>query len=213
MFCVFVFFFNQKTAYEMRISDWSSDVCSSDLPSNGPLHGVRSAGALAKDRHDCEANPEGRLQACQRRRLELHLCAGTGPVVDTSQDNAMSPSKPEMPQGPRITFGMIVLNGEPFLRYNLRSLYPYAHQIIVAEGAAPGARNIATPQGHSRDGTLEVLRRFKQEEDPEDKVVIVTAEDEGHPDGFWPGEKDEQSRAYAKRATGERKSTRLNSSH
>src|SRR3546814_9454945 len=29
-FCVF--FFKQKTAYEMRISDWSSDVCSSDLP-------------------------------------------------------------------------------------------------------------------------------------------------------------------------------------
>src|SRR3546814_1783981 len=31
LFCV-VFFFKQKTAYEMRISDWSSDVCSSDLP-------------------------------------------------------------------------------------------------------------------------------------------------------------------------------------
>src|SRR3546814_513351 len=30
----FVFFFNQKTAYEMRISDWSSDVCSSDLLRN-----------------------------------------------------------------------------------------------------------------------------------------------------------------------------------
>src|SRR3546814_5776429 len=29
-FCFF-FFFKQKTAYEMRISDWSSDVCSSDL--------------------------------------------------------------------------------------------------------------------------------------------------------------------------------------
>src|SRR3546814_7119683 len=29
--CVFIFFFKQKTAYEMRISDWSSDVCSSDL--------------------------------------------------------------------------------------------------------------------------------------------------------------------------------------
>src|SRR3546814_6474744 len=28
---VFVFVFKQKTAYEMRISDWSSDVCSSDL--------------------------------------------------------------------------------------------------------------------------------------------------------------------------------------
>src|SRR3546814_9934480 len=32
MFCDFLFFFfKQKTAYEMRISDWSSDVCSSDL--------------------------------------------------------------------------------------------------------------------------------------------------------------------------------------
>src|SRR3546814_18681120 len=29
--CIFVFFFKQKTAYEMCISDWSSDVCSSDL--------------------------------------------------------------------------------------------------------------------------------------------------------------------------------------
>src|SRR3546814_4708890 len=32
-----VFFFKQKTAYEMRISDWSSDVCSSDLPRIGPF--------------------------------------------------------------------------------------------------------------------------------------------------------------------------------
>src|SRR3546814_9435213 len=31
-YVVFFFFFKQKTAYEMRISDWSSDVCSSDLP-------------------------------------------------------------------------------------------------------------------------------------------------------------------------------------
>src|SRR3546814_1346910 len=29
--CLVFFFFKQKTAYEMRISDWSSDVCSSDL--------------------------------------------------------------------------------------------------------------------------------------------------------------------------------------
>src|SRR3546814_3689983 len=29
--CNHLFFFKQKTAYEMRISDWSSDVCSSDL--------------------------------------------------------------------------------------------------------------------------------------------------------------------------------------
>src|SRR3546814_2874086 len=35
-----VFFFKQKTAYEMRISDWSSDVCSSDLLEGGELAGA-----------------------------------------------------------------------------------------------------------------------------------------------------------------------------
>ncbi len=103
----------------------------------------------------------------------------------------------------RVTFGMIVLNGEPFLRYNLRALYPFAHQIVVVEGAAPAARGVAGPDGHSTDGTLETLRRFQAEEDPDGKLIVVTAEDEGHPNGFWPGEKHEQSRAYARRATGD----------
>lgn len=104
---------------------------------------------------------------------------------------------------PRVTFGMIVLNGEPFTRYNLRALYPFAHQIIVVEGAAPAATASANPQGHSTDDTLAVLRDFQAREDPEGKLLIVTAEDEGHPDGFWPGEKDQQSQAYARRATGD----------
>src|SRR3546814_202975 len=38
-----IFFFKQKTAYEMRISDWSSDVCSSDL------HAVAHRGNAARD--------------------------------------------------------------------------------------------------------------------------------------------------------------------
>src|SRR3546814_5282858 len=42
-FFVFFFFFKQKTAYEMRISDWSSDVCSSDLP--WPVFGYHWNGA------------------------------------------------------------------------------------------------------------------------------------------------------------------------
>src|SRR3546814_16733173 len=40
---VFVFFFKQKTAYEMRISDWSSDVCSSDLPRGRSMGGTPRA--------------------------------------------------------------------------------------------------------------------------------------------------------------------------
>src|SRR3546814_11956238 len=37
IFFLCFFFFKQKTAYELRISDWSSDVCSSDLPTHSPL--------------------------------------------------------------------------------------------------------------------------------------------------------------------------------
>src|SRR3546814_18420761 len=44
--CVFFFcFFKQKTAYEMRISDWSSDVCSSDLPASRASSSVDCASA------------------------------------------------------------------------------------------------------------------------------------------------------------------------
>lgn len=100
------------------------------------------------------------------------------------------------PGGPKITFGIIVLNGEPFTRYNLRALYPFAHEIIVVEGASKNASASATPDGHSIDGTLDVLRDFKEREDPQDKVQIVTR------DGFWD-EKTEQSSAYSERATGE----------
>src|SRR3546814_19489711 len=41
---VFFFFYKQKTAYEMRISDWSSDVCSSDLLARTALPVDRGAG-------------------------------------------------------------------------------------------------------------------------------------------------------------------------
>ena len=101
-----------------------------------------------------------------------------------------------------ITFGIIVLNGEPYTIYNLRSIYSYAFQIIVVEGACKAASSVANNKGHSTDGTLEVLRKFQMEEDYDKKVIIVTAEDEGYPDGFWPGEKHEMSQAYAKRAKG-----------
>src|SRR3546814_7335491 len=46
LYVVYVFFFfKQKTAYEMRISDWSSDVCSSDLP--GPPFPLQTGSAPA----------------------------------------------------------------------------------------------------------------------------------------------------------------------
>src|SRR3546814_2414606 len=54
------FFFKQKTAYEMRISDWSSDVCSSDLNS----HGVANQGT-ARFR-----GPGPRRSRCGRLRAQ-----------------------------------------------------------------------------------------------------------------------------------------------
>src|SRR3546814_2552350 len=42
---MFFFFFKQKTAYEMRISDWSSDVCSSDLGLNVLQYFISTHGA------------------------------------------------------------------------------------------------------------------------------------------------------------------------
>src|SRR3546814_3609402 len=60
--CIFfaVFFFKQKTAYEMRISDWSSDVCSSDL--------AEETGQAMGDQHgaDMDAVVEGDEQGRRR---------------------------------------------------------------------------------------------------------------------------------------------------
>src|SRR3546814_7803956 len=47
--CDLFFFFKQKTAYEMRISDWSSDVCSSDLLQDSER---RQADTVAGDQPD-----------------------------------------------------------------------------------------------------------------------------------------------------------------
>src|SRR3546814_2706732 len=44
IFLLFFFVFKQKTAYEMRFSDWISDVCSSDLPTSATLIGCRLPG-------------------------------------------------------------------------------------------------------------------------------------------------------------------------
>src|SRR3546814_9872470 len=61
------FFFKQKTAYEMRISDWSSDVCSSDL-----IDVARGEAGLGEDRHGRE----------RQRRLR-DIIAGIGLQLGT----------------------------------------------------------------------------------------------------------------------------------
>src|SRR3546814_5531394 len=64
VFLIYFFFFKQKTAYEMRISDWSSDVCSSDLRKRN--HSDKSA---------AQANAR---QEAQRGEMLEGFCSGAG---------------------------------------------------------------------------------------------------------------------------------------
>src|SRR3546814_4989774 len=75
------FFFKQKTAYEMRISDWSSDVCSSDLRGGhppdryqqraGPFRAIRIAIAMRSQRIE-EAVERGKKhdRLCDARKAQ-----------------------------------------------------------------------------------------------------------------------------------------------
>src|SRR3546814_1737878 len=82
-FTCFVFF-KQKTAYEMRISDWSSDVCSSDLP---PLS--RCAGEGLKQRASNSPSPAQREREARsagvRARLLLHTNSHAHPTTPSPQ--------------------------------------------------------------------------------------------------------------------------------
>lgn len=84
----------------------------------------------------------------------------------------------------KITFGMIVLNGDQVLQETLASVYPYAHQILIAEGPVTYWQQ----QGYttSIDGTNEILDNFP---DPENKIKIVHSQ---------YAEKDDQCNTYMK---------------
>src|SRR3546814_10690485 len=84
-----VFVFKQKTAYEMRISDWSSDVCSSDLwlwsqteawgipiPTSRGAFGLPSCAAS-------RASTVGTLFPASRRPQSRHTSVEDGRVLDT----------------------------------------------------------------------------------------------------------------------------------
>src|SRR3546814_5847148 len=74
---VFVFFFKQKTAYELRISDWSSDVCSSDLADRKGRRRceIGSVSKLMGKRY-CAALKDGDRQTAAQDDVDLVAVAG-----------------------------------------------------------------------------------------------------------------------------------------
>src|SRR3546814_3551081 len=75
-FVLLVFVFKQKTAYEMRISDWSSDVCSSDLlcRCGGGYHHLSSRSRAPCASHG--AGDQGAGQEGGRLAQSLDPCGG-----------------------------------------------------------------------------------------------------------------------------------------
>src|SRR3546814_5093351 len=96
-FCLF--FFKRKTAYEMRISDWSSDVCSSDLSGplsnsperhsaapSGPRQGVACGDLRDTDLRSRNAHSEGQCYVRVARNVgSEHRC-----------DHAGRPARPQL---------------------------------------------------------------------------------------------------------------------
>src|SRR3546814_17841426 len=78
MFSIIIFFYKQKTAFEMRISDWSSDVCSSDLLSVVPsitkpglLHGPKVDSRLVLAHHSDSGFPMTDAPHYEQQYLDL----------------------------------------------------------------------------------------------------------------------------------------------
>src|SRR3546814_9309404 len=69
MFC---FFFKHKTAYELRISDWSSDVCSSDLPT------ASAPSSLARRTSPARVRPQNLIRVRYGRRVMAGSQADVG---------------------------------------------------------------------------------------------------------------------------------------
>src|SRR3546814_8640128 len=81
------FFFKQKTAYEMRISDWSSDVCSSDLRE---AQHRNQRGAREIDAHGIEEAEEGFDRDPDREDAEDQRRGEAGQIADLAGAEAVT---------------------------------------------------------------------------------------------------------------------------
>src|SRR3546814_2555280 len=125
--CVFIiivfffFFFKQKTAYEMRISDWSSDVCSSDLhrrPGRRHPRTVRSRRWPAAGQHRQDPDPAGGGEpGAQRRRG----AARRGPARAGDQRSEEHTS--ELQSLMRISYAVFCLKKK-------KTTYAYTHKVL-----------------------------------------------------------------------------------
>ena len=73
----------------------------------------------------------------------------------------------------KISYVMNVLNGEPFIKYQLDSIYKHAHEIIIVEGAYKKFAH-ATINGRSKDSTISTIQNYP---DIENKIKLIVNDD------------------------------------
>jgi glycosyltransferase involved in cell wall biosynthesis len=91
----------------------------------------------------------------------------------------------------KFSFGMIVFNGDFFLRQCLDGVYDFAHEIVIVEGADAVSQPFANTDGSSTDRTWEILQNYP---DPKRKIRLVRGKFR---------DKDEQSNAFMQHLTGD----------
>jgi len=89
----------------------------------------------------------------------------------------------------KMSFGMIVFNGDYVLQENLETIYPYAHEIVISEGPVQHYQKLGFT--HSTDRTVDIIKNFP---DPENKITLIQ--------GVW-NNKDAMCHAFLSKMTGD----------
>src|SRR3546814_4116680 len=174
------FFFKQKTAYEMRISDWSSDVCSSDLQGQCPV-AHRCALAHRRDPHWPGGSSVSRQRPHGFTLIEVLVAFAVLAIG--------------------ITVVAAMLNGgRRQVRYAAEASYAaqLAQSVLDAQGINGRLRE-GVDDGESDDGRVRWRLETREIADP---LADPDTLDALQADAAQPAE-----------GNGDRKSTRLNSSH
>src|SRR3546814_7393504 len=120
---LFFFFFKQKTAYEMRISDWSSDVCSSDLTTRG-----RSTMTTTRRLRMRAAHETVLERGMEAIRKELQLPDAFPPAVEEAARRAAA--DPRLPDEDRTDLALVSIDRSAEHTSELQSLMRNSYDVL-----------------------------------------------------------------------------------
>ncbi|MHC4790384.1 MAG: FkbM family methyltransferase [Planctomycetota bacterium] len=126
------------------------------FPNNEAAHRIHQLINKMKNVPQRQNFDEQQLSTVEKKQSHL--------IADSSWQDSSSEHQP------KFSFVMIALNAMPFIEYSLKSIYDFAHEIIIVEGAVEKCMFAANPDGSSNDGTVEFIRSFP---DPLHKIKFI----------------------------------------